>query len=217
MAERRRDGPYIWVTWLTKLLAGENSCEWGSWFRAQHEGWSWSKVPNGFDQVTWQLARTLGINENRRQWEAVGSRSSLRTEFLRAAGPHGYLGGKPDLIARLGDWGTIIDVKTGKPSPSHGVQLMLYMYAVPRAMRQYRGVSFDGRIAYQDHCVDIPAQAVDETFIKNVAGLMGRLSAADPARRVPSPRECRFCDISSLDCPERAADNVVAEGVTEDF
>ena len=94
---------------------------------------------------------------------------------------------------------------------------MLYMYAVPRAMRQYRGVSFDGRVAYQDHCVDIPAQAVDETFIKNVAELMGRLSAADPARRVPSPRECRFCDISSLDCPERAADNVVAEGVTEDF
>ena len=72
MAERRRDGPYIWVTWLTKLLAGENSCEWGSWFRAQHEGWSWSKVPNGFDQVTWQLAHTLGINENRRRWEAVG-------------------------------------------------------------------------------------------------------------------------------------------------
>ena len=218
MAERRRDGPYIWVTWLTKLLAGENSCEWGSWFRAQHEGWSWSKVPNGFDQVTWQLAHTLGINENRRQWEAVGYTVFTENQNSFALrGRMATLGGKPDLIARLGDWGTIIDVKTGKPSPSHGVQLMLYMYAVPRAMRQYRGVSFDGRIAYQDHCVDIPAQAVDETFIKNVAGLMGRLSAADPARRVPSPRECRFCDISSLDCPERAADNVVAEGVTEDF
>ena len=65
--------------------------------------------------------------------------------------------------------------------------------------------------------MDIPAQAVDETFIKNVAELMGRLSAAGLARHTPSPRECRFCDISSLDCPERAADNVVAEGVTEDF
>ena len=32
MAERRRDEPYIWVTWLTRLLVGENSCEWAVWF-----------------------------------------------------------------------------------------------------------------------------------------------------------------------------------------
>ncbi len=29
MPEARTD-PYIWVTWLTKLLAGENSCEWAT-------------------------------------------------------------------------------------------------------------------------------------------------------------------------------------------
>ena len=28
MAQVRRDGPYIWVTWLTRLLVGENPCEW---------------------------------------------------------------------------------------------------------------------------------------------------------------------------------------------
>ena len=33
-----RDSPYIWATWLTKLLAGENSCEWAACFRSQHEG-----------------------------------------------------------------------------------------------------------------------------------------------------------------------------------
>ena len=26
MAQLWRDGPYIWVTWLTKLLVGEISC-----------------------------------------------------------------------------------------------------------------------------------------------------------------------------------------------
>ena len=91
------------------------------------------------------------------------------------------------------------------------------MYAVPRAMGQYRGVSFDGKIIYSDHQVDIPATAVDETFIKNLSALVLRLSAPEPARRVPSPRECRFCDISLEDCPERAADDAVAEGVTDDF
>ena len=50
------------------------------------------------------------------------------------------LGGKPNLIARRGVCGTIIDVKTGKPSPSHSVQFVLYMYAVPKALSQYNGV-----------------------------------------------------------------------------
>ena len=47
VVERQRDGPYyIWVTWLTILLVGENCCEWAAWFHAQHEGWSLTKVPN---------------------------------------------------------------------------------------------------------------------------------------------------------------------------
>ena len=117
MAERRRDGLYIWVTWLTRLLVGENSCEWAVWFRAQHEGWSWTKVLNGFDQVSWQLAHTIHVSE----------------------------------------------------------------------------------------------------LIKNLSGLVQLLGAGEPARRIPSPRECGFCDISLLDCPERVAEDAVAEGVTEDF
>ena len=218
MAELRRNGPYIWVTWLTRLLVGENSCEWAAWFRAQHESWSWSKVPSGFDQVSWQLAHTARVNESRRQWEERGYTVFTENQNgFSLRGRTATLGGKPDLIAREGESGVIIDVKTGHPSPSHGVQVMLYMYAVPKAMWQYRGVAFDGKIAYSDHEVDIPASAVDETFIRNLSGLVRRLSNEAPARRVPSFRECQFCDISSVDCPERAAEDAVAEGVTEDF
>ena len=91
------------------------------------------------------------------------------------------------------------------------------MYAVPRAMGQHHGVAFEGVVAYGDHEVVIPAGAVNETFIGNLAGLVRRLSASEPALRVPSPRECEFCNISSADCPERAAEDAVAEGVIEDF
>ena len=218
MAQLRRDGPYIWVTWLTRLLVGENSCEWSSWFRAQHEGWRWEKMPSLFDQVGWQLAHTAATNESRQRWEEHGYTVFTENQnSFTLRGRHAALGGKPDLIALMGDSGTIIDVKTGRPSPSHGVQVMLYMYAVPRAMGQHRGVSFDGKIVYTDHQVDIPAMAVDETFIKNLSQLVLRLSAPEPARRVPSPRECGFCDISSADCPKRNAEDAVAEGMTEDF
>ena len=45
MAQPRAAGPYVWVTWLSELLVGENPCEWGSWFKAQHDGSSWDKIP----------------------------------------------------------------------------------------------------------------------------------------------------------------------------
>ena len=35
---QRRDQPYIWTTWLPKLLTGENSCEWAIWFKANYQG-----------------------------------------------------------------------------------------------------------------------------------------------------------------------------------
>ena len=58
---------------------------------------------------------------------------------------------------------------------------------------------------------------VGEGFIRNLSVLVLRLSAQGPARRVPSQRECGFCDISSADCPERAAVSPAAARVTQGF
>jgi CRISPR/Cas system-associated exonuclease Cas4 (RecB family) len=213
-----RDSPYIWVTWLTKLLAGENSCEWAAWFRSQHEGWSWEKVPGTFDLVGWQLKHTARLNESREHWAERGYTVFTENQNrFTLRGKTASLGGKPDLITRRGGCGTIIDVKTGKPSPSHSVQVMLYMYAVPRALGQYNGVIFNGQVAYSDHVVDIPAAAVDEQFTGNLSRLIHRLGSGGPARKVPSRMECRYCDITAADCPQRVADDRVEEGATEDF
>jgi hypothetical protein len=37
------------------------------------------------------------------------------------------------------------------------------------------------------------------------------LDTSDAPVRVPSPRECLFCNIGSADCPERMADTVAPE------
>ena len=113
------------------------------------------------------------------------------------------LGGKPDLISLAAEGGTIHDVKTGKPNPSHQVQVLIYMYAVPRAFQQYKGMQFDGRLIYPDHEEAIPYSAVDDGFIQNLAQLINRVTSAIPARKVPSPMECQFCEITSADCPDR--------------
>ena len=218
MAQVRKTGPYIWVTWLTKLLAGEASCEWAAWFRAQHESWSWSKAPSDFNQSQWLMDHTALLNQRRDEWERQGY--TVFTEGqngFNLRGNTATLGGKPDLIARKRDDATIIDVKTGRPSPAHSIQVMLYQYAIPRSFSQYRRVAFSGQVAYPDHVIDIPADAVNAEFINKTGQLIRRLSAKAPARRVPSRSECAFCDITSADCPERFVNETRGQGVTDDF
>ena len=65
MAQLRANGPYIWVTWLSKLLSGESSCEWASWFKAQHDGDSWARMPSDFDLTKCLTDHTALLNEFR--------------------------------------------------------------------------------------------------------------------------------------------------------
>ena len=46
--------------------------------------------------------------------------------------------GRPDLVARRDDEAVIVDAKTGQESASHIVPVMIYMYAIPRALDRYR-------------------------------------------------------------------------------
>ena len=215
---KRRDSTYIWVTWLTKLLVGENSCEWAAWFRANHEGWSYSKIPSTFDAAEWQIRHTELLNTVRSQIESEGKTVFTENQnSFTLKGRTATIGGKPDLITVSEDQGIIVDAKTGQPSPSHHVQVMLYMYAIPKALGQYKGVTFDGQVIYPDHAVYIPSSSINETFVDNLSHLIQRIASINPARKVPSKMECSFCNITGSDCAERieVIDGSVAE--TEDF
>ena len=217
----------MWVTWLTKLMIGENGCEWSPWFKAHYDSCSWEKADRNFGQ-SHQMAQTLMkhtalISSVRSERES--NSSCVFTEkqnSFRLIGKTATLGGKPDIISlRNGDdgqvCGTVIDVKTGKPSPSHVAQVMVYMYAVPKALGQYRGVCFDGQVVYPDHHLDIPAEALDPEFVTNMGALLRRIGGEEPAVRAPSLAECRFCDITSADCPGRMDEGAEDEGETNDF
>ena len=82
--------------------------------------------------------------------------------------------------------------------------------AVPRPQAHRAG-------GLSDHAADIPATAVDEAFARNMGQLITRLASEMAAKRVPSPGECRFCEITPADCPERAEENPSEEGTTDDF
>ena len=213
----RRGHPYIWTTWLPRLLTGENSCEWAAWFKAHYQ--DWDRQPSDFNQAQWMLNHTVLLNERRANWEVGGYSVAVEGQnSFQLRGRSATLSGKPDLTAHRDDDVAIVDAKTGHDSPSHAVQVMIYLYAVPRALERYRDAKLRGQVTYRDHTVRIPAEAVDEQFVQNLGALIRRLSADQPARRVPSRQECRFCDISAADCPERVDEASAPEaGETADF
>ena len=65
--------------------------------------------------------------------------------------------------------------------------------------------------------MQIPVSGLDRQFIDRLGALIRRLADETPARRVPSASECRWCDITAADCPERVEDEAREEGETDDF
>ena len=214
---QRREYAYIWATWLPRLLTGENSCEWAVWFKAHHR--DWVRQPSDFDQAQWLLDHTALVNERIGNWEVGGYDVDVeRQNSFALHGRTATLAGRPDIIARREDNGVIVDAKTGHESPSHIVQVMIYLYAVPKAIERYRNVKLRGQVTYRDHTVRVEADDVDNQFVKNLGALIRRIAANEPARRVPSLQECRFCDITAADCPVRVdADPETGGGTTDDF
>ena len=205
---QRRDHPYIWTTWLARLLAG--------WFRAHYQ--DWVRPPSDFDSARWMMDHTELVNRARESREALGYQVFTENQNgFRLRGKFATLAGKPDLIAVKGQDAVIIDAKTGRSSPHHAAQVLTYMYAVPRALDRYREMEFRGHVIYPDGNVQIPVSGMDRRFIDRLGTLIRRLADETPARRVPSAQECRFCDITADDCPERVEEMRGTEGTTEDF
>ena len=92
------------------------------------------------------------------------------------------------------------------------------MYALPRSIPQYRNVRLAGEIAYPTHTVEVPEVGRQGEFARNLASLIRRLASDTPPQRTPSAHECRFCDISGADCPERLdPEMALHEATTADF
>ena len=101
MAQLRNGDPYIWVTWLPKLLSGESSCEWAAWCKAQHGGDSWSRMPSDFDLTKWLMDPTALLNQSKEAWKRKGfsvlTEDQNRFSLRRSSA---VLARKPDLVAR---------------------------------------------------------------------------------------------------------------------
>lgn len=206
MPKEPRNGIYVWVSWLSKLMAGEISCEWQSWFKAHFQGYD--KQPSDFDQARWMQEHTDGIR---------GLTARLRKARLQVTleGQNSFnyrtqtgitIAGKPDLIA-IGEKAVVWDVKTGKQRASDQIQVMLYMLMGPYScavLNGWSGAPIEGRVYYPKLDLEVPAPLVDAAFIERVKSFCALFEESDPPLRSPGG-DCMWCDITKKDCPERVA------------
>ncbi len=199
----KRDNVFVWITWLVKVMAGEQSCEWASWFKAHHE--NYDKAPRDFDSAKWKIDHTRKLRELRIERQKKGERVFLEGENqIRYNAPHGVtVVGRPDLITIKDDSPTIYDVKTGQQKASDQIQVMIYMHFLPLTIEAYRGKKPAGCVDYNETRLKIPRDVVDAKFIDDFTYFLDVIGSDEPATKVPSRNECRFCDIAKTECPER--------------
>ena len=124
--------------------------------------------------------------------------------------------GKPDLIVERGNDVLVIDVKTGGEQTWRAVQVQIYKYAIARP--EYHDRMIAGQVTYPRHVTRVARGALDNGFIRDLGALIRKVAAPNPPLAAPSAQECRFCDITELDCPERLEGPYEpAETVIEDF
>jgi hypothetical protein len=200
-----RTGLYVWVTWLSRLMVGDTSCQWATWFRTHYTGYK--RTPSDFQLSIWTVEHTQFLDKLSKERSTIGERVYREGQnYCQVRQPSGLtVAGKPDLVT-IDNSGhcSVYDVKTGNPRQSDIIQVMLYMMMLPYGVRMYRGKCFTGCVVYKDSArLEIPARVVNEAFQEQVAYFLNILESPDPPERTPSSTECRFCDITTADCSSR--------------
>lgn len=205
----QRTSPYIWAKSICPLLVGEDSCEWGAWFKAHYQ--DYDRAPSTFDEATWTMDHTDLLQKIREGLLSEGYTISMegQNSFRMRSEKSGIvLAGRPDIVAIKDGTALIVDAKTGKPHTSDTVQVMTYMWATRFTMPQCRNKTLHGRVVYKDHDLDVPFSSVNPNFHTRLTGLIARIGGHQPPPRTPSPTECGFCHIARSECPEKVEGQV---------
>lgn len=194
-----RPKPYIWVTWLARVMAGEVACHWQYWYQAHHL--VRDKQPSDFDHVAWGIAHTRLLTDLRREVARPGVR--MQTEFrfsIHVPPTETTVAGKVDCLVDDGQNLVVYDCKTGQPRDAHRVQVMLYMHALG-SYERFADRRIRGMVVYPDSRFEIPYLPPD--FRDQVEYFVAQLAdRATPALKAPG-EGCRYCALTLFDCPDR--------------
>lgn len=210
MPKKLRDKPFVWPSWISKLVAGESQCEWQFWFKSH---FMYDKKPSDFNLARWTVDHNQLLRSRREELEKldftvyIEDQNSFKLNMKDIV-----ISGKADIVAiselvpTVGRMYIVEDCKTGNPKTSDHIQVVLYMLFLPISIEKYKGVEFDGCIVYKAGVsnMEIPASAAQDTELKRyIWDTIKRITGAVGCRKVPSQKECSWCDIPKEDCNMR--------------
>jgi CRISPR/Cas system-associated exonuclease Cas4 (RecB family) len=209
MATRRTGKSYIWVTWLAKLLGGDE-CLWSAWFKSHFK---YDKVAEeeGEQLVEWNRNHSRMMRERRAELEEMGWSVAVEAQNeFKLEGETAIVAGKPDLLATLADAqgvkleALVIDGKTGRERDSDRWQVLIYLYALVR-LRKDLPKKLAGEVHYKTSDRRIPVRLTDLTpaRVDDIVKMVKVIAGDNPPAKAPSRQECRRCNIGPADCPDR--------------
>lgn len=196
--KRRRSG-YTWATWLTGILSGDDSCRWAAWAKTQ---FTYEKRPdaNAENLATWKAEHADLVATRASELRAQGWTVTLEDQNeITLQGRATTLAGKPDIVAVQGLDVLTVDAKTGERKGKDIWQVRIYQMALPLTGRFPDGSRFLGEVRYKDGSQ--PLGPITDAERSRILALLAEMGASFVPERVPSARECRFCNIAA--CPDR--------------
>ena len=201
-----RAAPYIWISWLPKLLAGEDHCFWKAWFRAHFTGYE-KLEDDKFEKGAWMSDHAIMVYERAKALRAAGYAVTVEGEnkFVFRTQSGAELSGKPDIVAVNAKECLVIDCKTGKERYSDKIQVLLYLLVWPYVRPQHEELIHRGEVEYRTRSIEVLAGEADDGFRQAIKIMVRDIAGDTPLPRVPCFAECKWCDIPTSECPARVA------------
>jgi len=196
-ADTLRPRPFVWPSWIKRLLSGEDHCWWKAWYKAHYK---YEKLPDGTNFKEWNEKHDAIVARRAQQFRDRGWDVMVEEEAtFKLAGVAGDLQGKPDIVAtHNGAVAIVSDAKSGKPRESDHWQVLIYLFAIPMTiLKGYKDVQ--GEVEYPDRTVSV--RLLGPVEVDRIAETMRTVTGDAVPTTTPSEFECRYCDVAS--CKDR--------------
>jgi CRISPR/Cas system-associated exonuclease Cas4 (RecB family) len=209
-----RDVPYIWVSHLSKLLAGDQECEYASWLKANYR--FRKRDADNFDLAGWKNEHDAVVERRAQELFADGWTVTYENaNAWKLTGKTAIVAGKCDLVAKKPGQILVVDGKTGAQRNSDYHQVLIYLAVWPLAF-SVDPTSVRGEVVYPTTTIPIQNAELTEERKAALWALVRRLGDRQPPMAKPSPAECAFCDCPREVCVHRI-DRPVQSAMTELF
>lgn len=202
MASTLRNGlPEFWTTALAKALSGDQPCHLAPWLAAHYRLEKRERDDESQAKLAkWKADHSAMLTSQVEKMRSEGWKVDVE-RYFKTHGQKANVAGKADIVAQKADVRPlIVDVKSGSPRDSDVLQVIVEMILIPMAWE--KRMIFSGLVVYPTHEVNIKASEAEELKPRLFA-LIKKLSITTRPDPSPGKLQCKFCDVSEFDCPDR--------------